>query len=250
MGFNSSKKTGLKGSGSTKTETQKEVLNLIELEQQKLAKLNTQLQANLGDIGSELQLRKEILDVELKIFELRTGQKINLGATLEGRNSLNIGTAGVIQRYIGINSRAGNNPEQDFTSDMLKPIELTFDNIKSVADEMLGSFQQMLQFSGLMETDFGKIIQMIQGLFNTGSSIAGIISTIAGFFPGGGLVSSVIGGIGGGGGAMRLNPIAGGMPSMHVANNQPIIIEGTLDGQTFLKKNYPRYSKYKSRSVL
>ena len=246
MGFNSSKKTGLKGSGSTKTETQKEVLNLIELEQQKLAKLNTQLQANLGDIGSELQLRREILDVELKIFELRTGQKINLGATLEGRNSLNIGTAGVIQRYIGINSRAGNNPEQDFTSDMLKPIELTFDNIKSVADDMLGSFQQMLQFSGLMETDFGKIIQMIQGLFNTGSSIAGIISTVLSFIPGG----SVIGGIGGGGGMMKgFDPLGGGMPH---GGNLNVIVNSEVEktkSVKFYQGTLPEYERrlaYKS----
>ena len=246
MGFNSSKKTGLKGSGSTKTETQKEVLNLIELEQQKLAKLNTQLQANLGDIGSELQLRREILDVELKIFELRTGQKINLGATLEGRNSLNIGTAGVIQRYIGINSRAGNNPEQDFTSDMLKPIELTFDNIKSVADDMLGSFQQMLQFSGLMETDFGKIIQMIQMLFNTGSSISSIISTVLSFIPGG----SVIGGIGGGGGMMKgFDPLGGGMPH---GGNLNVIVNSEVEktkSVKFYQGTLPEYERrlaYKS----
>ena len=233
-------------SGNSGLQDKQEELNLIKIEEENLKKLNTQLQANLGDIGSELQLRKEILDVELKIFELRTGQKINLGATLEGRNSLNIGTAGVIQRYIGINSRAGNNPEQDFTSDMLKPIELTFDNIKSVADEMLGSFQQMLQFSGLMETDFGKIIQMIQMLFNTGSSISSIISTVLSFIPGG----SVIGGIGGGGGMMKgFDPLGGGMPH---GGNLNVIVNSEVEktkSVKFYQGTLPEYERrlaYKS----
>ena len=145
MGFNSSKKTGLKGSGSTKTETQKdtqESLNLIKKLEDDLAKAQARLQANLGHIGAERDIRAEILDIEKQIYYYRTGKtndtKFSMPDPVQELMRLN----GLLSPVaVGKNPRAGNDPRQDMDSDMLKPIELTFDNIKSVTDDMLGSFQ-------------------------------------------------------------------------------------------------------------
>lgn len=221
---NNSTNSGSKSSGS-RTETQKEILNLIELEQQKLAKLNTQLTANLGDIGSELQLRREILAVELEIFRLRTGQRIDLGKALEGRNSIGLTDAGVRQRFIGLNPRAGNDPRGDMSSEELEGVSLTFEQIKSSADATLAPFQNILQLAGLTESEFGKILTMIQSAFSAGNSVFDIISGVLNFIPGGSVIGGAIGAVGG----SSINPMAGGMPRSGGMVFRPIIkIDGEL----------------------
>lgn len=238
--------SGSKNSGS-KVETQKEILNLIELEQQKLAKLNTQLNANLGDIGSELQLRREILAVELEIFRLRTGQRIDLGNALNGLNSMALTNAEPLRRIIGINSRAGNDPRSDMTSDEIQAMELSFEDMKGITDGILGGFQQMLQLTGLMETDFGKMIQWLQSVINTGSSFFDIFSTIAGFIPGGSIVSGAIGAIGGGG----INPMAGGMPrSGGMSFNPTVIVNSEVEKTKSIKFYQNTMPEFNRRQAL
>lgn len=240
------KNTGSKGQGS-RNETQKETLNLIELEQQKLAKLNTQLNANLGDIGSELQLRREILAVELEIFRLRTGQRIDLGNALNGLNSMALTNAEPLRRIIGINPRAGNDPRGDMTSDEIQAMELSFEDMKGITDGILGGFQQMLQLTGLMETDFGKMIQWLQSVINTGSSFFDIFSTIAGFIPGGSIVSGAIGAIGGGG----INPMAGGMPrSGGMSFNPTVIVNSEVEKTKSIKFYQNTMPEFNRRQAL
>jgi len=206
-----SKNSGSKGS---KTETQKETLNLIDLENEKLAKLNEQLNANLGDYGSELQIRRQILEVELEIFRLRTGQKIDLGKSLSGLNSIGLTDAGVKQRIIGKNLRAGNDPRGDMSSEeidkLLNGVQLSFEDIKSTAENIVTPFQNILQLAGLTESSFGQILQMIQSVLNTGSGIFGMVQTLLSFIPGGSIVGGIIGAIGGASGGGGIGSTSGG----------------------------------------
>jgi len=239
------------GVGSnSKVATQKEILNLIELEQQKLAKLNTQLTANLGDIGSELQLRREILAVELEIFRLRTGQRIDLGKALEGRNSIGLTDAGVRQRFIGINPRAGNDPRQDMSSEELQGVSLTFEQIKSSADATLAPFQNILQLAGLTESEFGKILTMIQGVLGLGSDVSGFIGTLLNFIPGGSVIGGAIGAVGGG----SINPMAGGMPRSGGMNFNPTIIMNSEVEKTksikFYQNTMPEFNRRQAMKSL
>ena len=244
---NNSTNTGSKNSGS-RTETQKEILNLIELEQQKLAKLNTQLNANLGDIGSELQLRREILAVELEIFRLRTGQRIDMSKALEGKNPLIPADVSIYKRVIGVNPRAGNDPRGDMSSEELRGVEASFEQIRGYADATLAPFQNILQLAGLTESEFGKILQMIQGVLGLGSDISGFIGTLLNFIPGGSAIGGAIGAVSGG----SINPMAGGMPS-GIGFNPTIIVNSEVEKTKSIKfygNTLPDYNRRQAMKAL
>lgn len=120
---------------------------------------------------------------------------------------------------------------------------------------MVSNFAGMFAFTNLMQGDFGKIIQMIQGFLSSVNSGVNFVSQILRFIPGGGIVAGVAGGMSsgmpsiGGNSPNIMNMVRNSGSQARIINNQPIIIRGSLHGQKFLKEELPAYNSNSSRDI-
>ncbi len=242
LGTKSTKKTGSKTSG---TKDKKEELNLLKLAEQQLVKLNEKLNANLDSEYARLKVLKEIAEVEMEIVFLK-GQQA-LGST---QTAVFNGAERSRQTRSTRILDAGNiSPNQRNIEEM--------ERIDGLVNSMFNGFvgmnnfvSSMLQKTGLMDSDFGKIVQMIQSILGLGQdafSFAGLLGDIIGFLPGGSAVSGVIGASGGGFRASNISNVPLGKTGQPNVN---IVMENLLSGQTFLRKELPMYNYRAQRDIL
>ena len=138
----------------------------------------------------------------------------------------------------------------DQIDEILNGLSDPFKEINDYSGKTMGMFQNILSLAGATNSEFAQILNMVMSMLNTGSSIFDFFSM---FIPG----ASVLSGLAGGGGSIlasaagSVNPMAGGFGGgARVINNQPIIIQGTLDGQKFLKKNYGKFITNRNGNIL
>lgn len=250
---NALKRSGTKGSGFSKIveETQQE-LNLVKQLEAELVKQNAILDANRGDIGAERQIRADILEIEKQIYRYRTGivndNKFKMTSPVDQLRQWN---STFSPKGVGINPRALNDPRGDMSSEeidkLLNGMEISFDDVRGYASQTSQFFESILSNAGLTDSAFGRILSAVNQVLNTGGSLFGMFDTFLSFIPGGSVAGGAIGAVAGG-----FNPMNSGMPTnnMRVINNQPIIIQGTLNGQKFLKKELRKYNVNKGAVTL
>lgn len=225
---------------------EKETLNLVELKQIELGKLNTQLVANIGNLGAELDLNKKILEVQREITRLKSGElpsvRDMIGNEKADAERELAGIALKVKTEVGEGGRI--NPRQ-FEIEEMERIESLTNAMGKGFEGMLGFTQQMLQTMGLTNSEFSKILGMIQmmvELVKGGFNFAGLIGDILSFLPGGGAVSGIAGAVGGGLGG-------GGMSYSSPVVFAPVF-KGMLEGQTVIVENWDAAQYQLSRKNL
>lgn len=183
------------GGFKNEVEEKKEELNLIKLKQIELDKLNTKLAANLGDLGAELTIRLQILEVMKEIFRLETGVDVDK-LSFQSRS---LGFEGDIKKRVGMFGTGGEFTNEELAQ-MREEEEALFSQMLSDTQSMWSNFQGMLQATGIMESDFGRIVAIINTVIGLGQNVGGFINAIGGIigFLAGGPVGGAIGAVMGG----------------------------------------------------
>jgi len=220
---NKIKRTGT-GSKSSTTKEQTEQLNLIKLQEAELDKLKTKLAANLGDIGAEREIRREILDIEREIFRLRYGADITMKNLPEARGIDIPQTNLQFRKGFKLSSINAGDPRGDMTSDEVKAMldeQLNAEMQKlNYAIQIQDKFLSMLQTTGLIDDEFFRILSTIKSFISDGFDLFDAITGLAGIaaapFTGGTSLVATAGVIGGGGGAA-------GLPNYGSQNGSPLV---------------------------
>ena len=249
------------------------------------------IDAMLTGIANEVRFKElsktltmQFLDEQIKLIKavdtenLKLEQKIALLEAIQQLRQNELYGIKNIPDPLGINTDAPgfnfkkgiklpyiNTPDMrpDMTSEeiaaMLKETELTFEQIKDVAGNIVTPFQNILELAGLTESSFGQILQMVQAVLNTGSGIFGAISTILNFIPGGSLIGGGISAIGGlSGGGLGSMTAGGSMPNIGMPNrsmgNMPTIIFNSEVEKTksvrFYSNTLPEYERRQAVKAL
>ena len=157
--------------GSSPKEIKEEELRLLVIEQEKLDKLKIKLDANLGVLGAELEIRKEILEVVKRMMFLEEGMW-KTGATPLKFNE-------DILKGMEISPRGEpiQDPEarQRFEDAMAEYQE-------EMNDLMISAFGESLDIASQISTIFGgaadEIINAFRTAYSLANSIASFISSI------------------------------------------------------------------------
>jgi hypothetical protein len=162
------KKTGSK----TKKEKEEE-LNLIKLQEIELAKLQKQLQANLGDIGAELDLKMKIRDVEREIKRLREGDPFKpITPKIPGQSGN--------EAYQGVGiSRRGGNFGRDAEFEQAKRIQEIYNQIDAAYVQAFEqSFSIVQQIGSILGDGASDIINAFQQAYSLTQAIIALINTM------------------------------------------------------------------------
>lgn len=205
------------GTGKT-TQELKEQLNLIAKLEEDLVKANERLKANLNDIGSERQIRAEILEIEKEIYRLRTGIvndtpfKMNDPVEdLKGwqQRIAEFGTG----RFPGTPSEGNNRQADEDTRSALQK-QLDFENQRlGYVQQMWTASNSMLENFGLMKGDTAEMVKWINSIIQgigAGKSFFDGLTGLLSFIPGGSLIAGAAGAGGGLGRLANLSNIGSG----------------------------------------
>ncbi len=228
-------KTKSPGSKGTRQQDQKEELNFLESLRKKVSELQSEIKT-LGELEKTQNITEyeklNILDEKIKkqkeLNELMKRGGLGELPSPQNLNNLLLQDLGIRQAGIGKNPR---DAQITLEEELSKLEAQRLDYAKSIGSE----FVNILQITGLMKTDFGQIIALIQSIiggvssgFSFFDSIVGLVSS---FIPGAGAITSVIGGASGGGGlagaamgGMNANPRMGGM-------NKSVIVKNYFSGE-------------------
>jgi len=245
----STNNSGSRNSGST-TQEQKQLTFLEEL-RKKIVDVQAEIDSLNKDLGSTNLKEYERLRIEEKLIEKR--QELNdlireTIAIANGERSAVGGDKPIAKGARGKqNPRAGNDPRGDMSSEeidkLLNGVQLSFEDIKGIADSIVQPFQNILQFAGLTETSFGRILAMIQTVLNAGSDVFSFFTSILSFIPGGGAISA-IGGLAGGA-SQGLKPMGGGH-SGGMSFNPTVIVNSEVEktkSVKFYQNTLPEFNR-------
>lgn len=205
-------------------EQYREELNLVRLQENAMDELKTKLEANLGDIGSERDIRLQILETEKEIFRLKYGVKLST-EDLKPKTSEDLQK--ILENSPGIQRRSGTPFLNQFSGrekwiQQKQEEERIMQDISAYAGDMWGNFQSMLQATGLMKGQFGEIIAFINAFINSISSGVSFFESLIGFigslFPGG----SAVVGLASGGGGLNIGGMPSGLPRVNIPQRNEI----------------------------
>ena len=144
------------------------------------------------------------------------------------------------------------------TDNIIKMMNTLNTGTDSFTGKLLTGFSQTLGIVNSISAILKSINDVSSGLGLFGNLFNGIFGGLLGFIPGAGpALSAVAHAALRGGQAGGMTPVSGGLPSVSdirgnvnsysgSGSNNPIVnhihISGTMDGQTFLMKNYPQYN--------
>jgi hypothetical protein len=196
-------KPKVKKTGGTQKKEKEEELNLLKIELENLKKLGEQLDANLGLVGAELELKRKILEVQERINFLNTGFDIdkfgNLIERLEPRR-IELPDENIMRlRNTGnVNPRSREmSPEEE--------AELMSEAANRITDAFSQSLSFVQQIDQLLGGGAAAIINAFQTAFGLIQSIIALTNAIGSIFdlfsiiPGVGIIGRIIGGASGGG---------------------------------------------------
>lgn len=227
---------GSKNTSGTRQQEQQKELNYLEQLRKKISDLQTDIKSL-----ETLQQQSDIKEHErLYLMDQKIAKQKELNELLRQ------GGLGALPNAMTLNNDPLNFRQAGITRnprDAQITLQEELANLEAqrleYAKSIGGEFVNMLNATGLMNTEFGRIVQMIQSVIGGISGGASLFSSIFGlvssFIPGG----SVIGGISGGGlkyGNMNPMTSSGGNSPVN------IVLENVMDGQQFLVKQMPKYN--------
>jgi hypothetical protein len=238
-------KKKIKTSGRTKSgsnNTPEKTLNFLEQFRENVKALENDIKT-LNTLMSSADIKEyEKLAIQDQLIakqrELNELKRINLG--LEGilpTGSIP-GTPGLVTGIVKATQQNSNQPspgDEDTENEIARIEELRL----SYAQQIDDNFMKMLQSTGIMETQFGKIVNAIRSVFEGISSGVGFIGGIFGFIktliPGGGAIPSLPDGAGGG---------SQGLPNYSMPNQSPLVAPVIIKNPITLGKGLEVENRY------
>jgi len=224
-------------SNSGNTQAEEKQLNFLETLRQKVRELQDEIKSLNEQLTQTDLLEYERLRIEEEIVKKREELNELIKETIALLETASKGRGGNARgRAPGERGEQNGRPQGDIDTEKALT-ELEEERLR-YANQIKDEFLNMLQITGLMNTEFGRIIQMIQSIIGGFSSgfnlVSGIIGFVTSLIPGGGAISAVAG--------RSVSPMQGGIPNQRMPININIPIKGTMDGQKFLVENMSDYN--------